>query len=131
MAGTRYSREDIVRYLETARLSYQRIELPYGLATPGPDRRRTADVVFPAELGGQSVLDVGCFLGYFCHEAKRRGAGEVVGLDSNPERLGHARRLADMAGHDIAFRACDVETDELPGRFDIVVALNLLHHLRW
>lgn len=123
-------REAILAFLAANDLGYQRVELPYGLATPGPDRSGTAAVVFPEDLRGQSVLDVGCYLGYFCHEAKRRNAGRVVGLDVDEERLAQAHQLARFAGHAIEFRHFDLERDDLDERFDVVLLLNVLHHAR-
>jgi SAM-dependent methyltransferase len=123
-------RETIVQYLAANDLHYQRIELPFGLATPGPDRSETAQQIFPADLGGLSVLDVGCYLGYFCHEARRRNAGRVVGVDVDETRLAHARALARFAGYDITFRRLDIEEEDLDGTFDIVLLLNVIHHAR-
>lgn len=123
-------REAILEFLATNDLRYQRIELPHGLATPGPDRSDTARLVFPHDLAGESVLDVGCYLGFFCHEAKRRNAGRVLGLEMDDERLRQARALAGFAGHDIEFRRFDLESDDLDERFDVVLLLNVIHHAR-
>ena len=123
-------REAILEFLATNDLRYQRIELPYGLATPGPDRSETARLVLPRDLAGETVLDVGCYLGYFCHEAKRRNAGRVLGLEMDDERLRQARALAGFAGHDIEFRRFDLEADDLDEQFDVVLLLNVIHHAR-
>src|SRR5579885_1597961 len=37
----------------------------------------------PADLRGATVLDVGCNAGFYSIEMKRRGAGRVVGIDSD------------------------------------------------
>ena len=42
---------------------YQRIELPYGLATKGSDRTPSSDAILPDDLTGKSVLDIGCQIG--------------------------------------------------------------------
>lgn len=124
------TRETVLQFLDANALGYQRVELPHGLATPGPDRSDTARLIFPADLAGQSVLDVGCYLGYFCHEARRRNAGRVMGLEVDAERLRQARTLAEFAGHAIEFRQFDLERDDLNERFDVVLLLNVLHHAR-
>lgn len=124
------SRGAIEAFLASNDLGHQRIPLPHGLATPGEDRSDTAAVVFPPDLLGQSVLDVGCSLAFFCHEAKRRGAGRVVGLEIDAERLRQARALASFAGHKIDLRAFDVEDDDLDERFDHVLLLDVLQHAR-
>ena len=39
--------------------------------------------IFPADLTGKSVLDIGCNAGFYSVEALRRGASRVVGIDSD------------------------------------------------
>lgn len=130
MTTSPVSREVIERYLAENDLPYQRIELPHGIHTRGSDRKPTADAIFPADLAGESVLDVGSYLGYFCHEAKRRGAGRVVGADVDPVRLGHARKMAEFAGIDAEFRPFDLDEDTIPDTFDNVLLLNVVHHAK-
>jgi SAM-dependent methyltransferase len=126
----RWSRAD-VQALACERASrYQKVALPFGLATGGRDRSPTARLVLPPDLRGKTVLDVGCRVGYFCFEAARRGAARVVGLDWNAEAVSKGRRLADCLGLDVEFRRADADR-ELPDEpFDHVLCLNLLHHLR-
>lgn len=124
------SREAIVAFLESNDLGYQRVALPHGLATPGEDRSETARLVLPESLAGKSVLDVGSFLGFFCHEAKRRGAERVVGVEVDEERVRQARAIAAFAGLDIEFRHFDVEAGDSTEAFDVVLLLNVIHHMR-
>lgn len=125
-----WSRPRIEELLRTESFGYQRVPLPHGLATEGQDRSGTAKLIFPDNLAGQSVIDVGCSLGYFCFEARHRGAARVVGLDQGPENVRKARLLADVLGETVEFRVADVERDPLEERFDHVLCLNVLHHLR-
>ncbi|MCB9896745.1 MAG: methyltransferase domain-containing protein [Planctomycetes bacterium] len=125
----RWTREQLVEFLEREKPKYQRIELPYGLSTDGEDRRETAERILPERMDGKSLLDIGCFLGFFEHEALRRGAARAVGIDINPDRLRQARGLAECLGLPVEFHRCDLEHDELPGRFDTVLCLNVLHHV--
>ena len=112
-------------------LSYQRVELPHGLATPGDDRSGTARLILPDDLRGQSFLDVGCEIGYFCFEAARRGAQRVVGLDLDADTVRKARLLAECLGlTNVEFRHFDLERDPLDEPFDHVICLNVLHHLK-
>ncbi len=46
--------------------------------------------VIPDDLGGKSVLDIGCNAGFYAMEMKRRNAGRVVGIDSDPRYLKQA-----------------------------------------
>ena len=107
----------------------QRVPLPHGLATPGADKSPTAALVLPERLDGESVLDVGCALGYFCFEAERRGAGQVVGIDRKRRRHRQARALAELLESDVEFRIGDAGDLDPAERFDQVMALNLIHHL--
>jgi len=123
--------EDSVRALaDPSDSRFQNVALPYGLSTGGRDRAPTAHAIFPEDLRGKTVLDVGCRVGYFCFEAARRGAARVVGIDWNARAIARARELADCLGLDVEFRLADAD-QELPSEsFDYVLCLNLLHHLR-
>src|SRR6186713_416121 len=63
---------------------YHQIDLGRGVITPGSDNTlaRIAMIGLPAELCGQSVLDIGAWDGAFSFEAERRGADRVMAVDS-------------------------------------------------
>jgi tRNA (mo5U34)-methyltransferase len=85
----------------------------------------------PADLRGRTVLDVGCNAGFFALEMKRRGAARVVGIDSDPRYLAQARLAAEIMELDVKFRRLTVyELGELNERFDLVLFLGVLYHLR-
>ncbi len=109
---------------------YQNVELPYGLQTGGNDRSPTANSIFPADMTGKSVFDLGCMHGYFLFEAERRGATRIFGGDINPENVAKCKMLADCKGSRAEFAKFDIERDAIPGKFDYVLCLNVLHHLR-
>jgi len=127
---TSWTKEQVQDLIKREKLAYQKIDLPYGLSTGGKDRSATSAAVFADEVKGKSVLDVGCFLGYFCHEAVRRGASRVVGIDVDENRLRQAGLVADCLGMDIEFRLLDIEQDKLTEQFDVTLMLNVLHHFR-
>jgi tRNA (mo5U34)-methyltransferase len=86
----------------------------------------------PADLRGWTVLDVGCNAGFYSQEMKRRGADRVVGIDSDPRYLAQAALAADVAGLDIEFRNLSVyELPSLGERFDLVLFMGVLYHLRY
>jgi len=83
------------------------------------------------DLAGRSVLDIGCNAGFYSIEMKRRGAGRVVGIDSDEEYLAQARFAAEVNRLDIAFHRLSVyDIGALGERFDIVLFLGVLYHLR-
>ena len=130
MIETSWTKEQVEDLLKREKLAYQKIELPYGLSTGGKDRSETSARIFADGVKGKSVLDIGCFLGYFCHEAVRRGASRVVGIDVDENRLRQARQIADCLGMDIEFRLFDIEQEGLTEQFDVILMLNVLHHFR-
>jgi len=85
----------------------------------------------PEDLEGRSVLDIGCNGGFYSLEMKRRGAGRVVGIDSDDTYLEQARFAASVCGEKIEFRRLSVyRVEELREKFDIVIFMGVLYHLR-
>ena len=85
----------------------------------------------PEDLSGKTVLDVGCNAGFYSLEMKRRGASRVVGIDSDETYLQQARFAAEVCGAEIDFRRMSVyEVARLGERFDLVIFMGVLYHLR-
>ncbi|HMF74750.1 MAG TPA: TIGR04290 family methyltransferase [Bryobacteraceae bacterium] len=85
----------------------------------------------PADLGGQTVLDIGCNGGFYSIEMKRRGAARVVAIDSDPVYLEQARFAAEISRAEIEFHQLDVyQVGTLRERFDVVLFTGVLYHLR-
>jgi SAM-dependent methyltransferase len=124
------SREEVEAFLAETRFSgYQAVPLPHGLRVPGTDRTKRADQVFSMELEGRSVLDVGTSYGVFPYEAIERGAARAVGLEPSPKSLPIAKRIAELHGNRWEIR--DTRAEELAADepFDVVLFLNVLHHV--
>lgn len=122
-------KDEIVQILKEYPNWYQKIRLPFGLETSGRDRSRIANRIFPPNLDGASVLDIGCAEGFFCFEAKKRNAGRVVGVDIDKDRLGTAIKLGNALDTNIEFLQRSVMDVEELGMFDYVLCLNILHHV--
>jgi tRNA (mo5U34)-methyltransferase len=89
-----------------------------------------ADAV-PADLTGKSVLDIGCNAGFYAMEMKRRGAERVLGIDSDDSYLAQARFAAEVNELNIEFRKMNVyDVPQLGEKFDIVIFMGVLYHLR-
>lgn len=86
----------------------------------------------PQDLGGATVLDIGCNGGFYSLEMKKRGAGRVLGIDVCDRYLNQARFAAETLGLEIEFEKRSVyEVDGISGQFDYVLLMGLLYHLRY
>ena len=113
------------------------IELRPGITTPGVsgDNRRCLPLyALPEDLTGRTVLDVGCWDGFFSFACEARGAERVVAADLW-ENAG--RDAFDFAREELGSKVEPLECDvyDLPGalggeRFDLVLFLGVLYHLK-
>ena len=128
---------------EAARVNwFHSIELAPGFVTPGrtDTRAQVERLHLPASLAGKTVLDVGAWDGYFSFEAERRGAERVVALDTfawqaRGERTGKAgfelaRRALSSSVEDVECEVVDISPETVGGRFDVVLCLGVLYHMR-
>jgi tRNA (mo5U34)-methyltransferase len=139
-------KEDLLNKIRAIPFWYHKIELPYGIVTPGWAPINPAAYRIPDTFHGKRVLDIGAWDGYWTFEALKRGATEVVAIDDFSDYLGSldtSQRRAwesfdlcrsalgysedrckriDMSVYDIA---------EGPlGLFDIVFFFGTVYHLR-
>jgi len=92
---------------------------------------RRFEHAIPHDLTGRTVLDIGCNGGFYSMEMKRRGAERVLGIDFDARYLAQARFAAEVKGYDIEFRQLSVyDVAELGERFDVVLFMGVLYHLR-
>jgi len=76
---------------------------------------------------GKSVLDYGCGSGILAMVAKKMGAGDVAGVDIDPQAIESARANAERNGCEIDYYlpdgfAVSEKAQHASGRFDTVVA---------
>ena len=81
-----------------------------------------------------TVLDIGCDYGFFCHEAKKKGAATVVGLEMNQETAKVSKEIAEIIGDGVEIvngNVTDLANNNLEIRdnFDTILLLNVVHHL--
>lgn len=114
---------------------FHRIELRHDLVTPGwsdPATEKLPHFGLPEDMTGMRVLDIGCAEGFFSFEAERRGASEVVAIDSFPDSI----RRFNVCRDGLDSRATGYLTNvyELSprtfGTFDLVMFFGVLYHLR-
>jgi tRNA (mo5U34)-methyltransferase len=97
---------------------------------PAVKWRRFAHAI-PADLTGRTVLDIGCNGGFYSIQMKSRGASRVLAIDVDPDYLRQARFAAEIVGADIEFAEMSVyDVAALGERFDVVLFLGVLYHLR-
>lgn len=114
-----------------------------GIYTPGAARDHRYRVsALPGDFAG-SVLDVGCFDGFYAFLAERRGAERVVAVDNEQYRLWVASRwgvelegaegfraVHRLLGSAVEYRRMDAfALDRLDERFDLVYCFGILHRV--
>lgn len=120
---------------------FHSIDLGHGIVTPGASANpdwQLSYVRLPESLAGRTVLDVGAWDGFWSFECERRGARRVVALDHPCWNGGD---WGTKAGFELARRALGSRVEDLDmdlfelspervGRFDVVLLLGVLYHLR-
>ena len=137
------TRPEILDGLKVLEPWFHRIDLGDGIFTktesvmgePVDHPRETWEVIqrcLPDDLTGKSVMDVGCNGGFYCVEAKRRGARRVLGVDGQRQHVRQALFVRKVLGLDLEFRRFSVyDLDPATvGVFDITLALGLVYHLK-
>jgi tRNA (mo5U34)-methyltransferase len=133
-------KEALIRRVNSLRWFHQ-LDLGEGIITPGYTSlevlRASADAFFNMPLSGKSVLDIGCYDGFYSFEALRRGAAHVLAAD---HFMWHAdprcREAFELARSRIAPELPDIDIDvldmtqEVVGKFDIVLFAGVLYHMR-
>jgi tRNA (mo5U34)-methyltransferase len=114
---------------------FHRIELAPGLVTPGwsdPVTDKLPYFGLPHDMRGMRVLDIGCSEGFFSFEAERRGADEVVAIDSMPDSVRRFNICRDALGAKTDAYLCNVYDLSVRayGTFDLVLFFGVLYHLR-
>ncbi len=114
---------------------FQKIEVLPGLFSPGwsdPAKDKLPYYGLPEDLTGKRVLDIGCAEGFFSFEAERRGAREVIGIDSFPDsvrRFNIAKAARQSNANAFLMNVYDLEPKRL-GTFDVVLFYGVFYHLK-
>ena len=129
-------RAEIERLIAEHGRWWHEIELAPGIITPGDDSNRMKLPILdalglPHDLRGKRALDIGCSDGYFSFELEKRGA-DVVAIDFVPETYTGFATARKILGSRVDYRMDNVYNlaAEGYGRFDVVLFLGVLYHLR-
>lgn len=121
---------------------FHQIDFGDGIISPGKsplaELKVKADLLFPPRLDGLTVLDIGCWDGFYSFEAHRRGASRVLATDYTVwhEPFWGDRRSFELARTHVAPEVEVLEIDvldltvEAVGTFDIVLFAGVLYHLK-
>jgi tRNA (mo5U34)-methyltransferase len=133
---SRFDAETVRRLIAGHGRWFHVLELAPGILTPGEDSNRLKLPILdrlglPADARGLRALDVGCSDGYFSFELERRGA-EVVAMDVVEETASGFATAREILGSRVDYRVDNVyNLDPVRhGRFDLVLFLGVLYHLR-
>jgi|RhiMetdeSRZDD1v2_1073273.scaffolds.fasta_scaffold06670_7 tRNA (mo5U34)-methyltransferase len=128
--------QEIINLIRNVEFWYHQIELAPGIVTPGVNDssavlRNLEALGLPDDCSGLRVLDIGCRDGFFSFAMEARGAA-VTGVDYAP---------SNVTGFEVAARVLDSKVEYVVenvydlgpqkyGRFDLVLFLGVLYHLR-
>ncbi len=124
-----YSDTEARKAIEQFASGYQKVTATRGTYIDGADRQPTFDTIAPY-LAGTTALDIGCAEGFFCFALERLGFSEVIGFDLKRERYLAANVIRTVTDSKCSFRLGDVFEAELRCTFDVVLMLNVIHHLK-
>ena len=120
--------------LRNAKGWWHSFELPDGTVIEGANelegqKRRIGQFPIPHDLRGKRVLDIGAWDGWFSFEMERRGA-EVMAIDNWDNPRFH--EMHAILGSRVDYRQMDMYdlTPDRIGRFDIVLFMGVLYHLK-
>jgi tRNA (mo5U34)-methyltransferase len=135
--ATTLNRFDLVRRWDRERDErgwWHSFELPDGTVIEGVCgldslKDRIGQFPIPDDLRGKRVLDIGAWDGWFSFEMERRGA-EVLAIDNWDNPRFHQMRA--MLNSHVDYRQLDMYdlTPDRVGRFDIVLFMGVLYHLK-
>ena len=125
----------IKHQVESERYWFQKVELFPGYFSPGwddPAQNKLPYYGLPDDLTGLRVLDIGCAEGFFSFEAERRGAREVIGIDSfsdSVRRFNIVKEARQSNATAFLMNVYDLEPKRL-GTFDLVLFYGVFYHLK-
>lgn len=142
-----YTKEELEQKVKNIPYWYHKIDLPFGITTPGWAPINKDAYRVPADLSGKRVLDIGAWDGFWSFEALKRGAREVVAIDDFSDYLGKLENKDRSAWE--SFDLCrsalgyapeickrqeltvyELKEEEI-GTFDMVFFFGTLYHLRY
>jgi tRNA (mo5U34)-methyltransferase len=128
-------RDEIRRKVESVNFWYHTIEVGENIVTPGKKKCDDFDLLDLPDLRERTVLDVGCWDGFYSFECEKRGARKVLATDHHAwNTFGRdgfltAREILDSNVEHKDIDPLDI-SPETVGTWDIVLFLGVLYHLK-
>jgi len=130
------NKSELLEFIKTtvADWKYQTIDLHGAREVPGYSKSYLSwDNILKTgiQFQNKSICDIGCFFGYFSLKASELGATRSVGYDQSCTVLEVAKKIAEYNISNCEFETRKIDKDfRFPEKFDIVLVLNMLHHIR-
>ncbi|MBS1789461.1 MAG: DUF1698 domain-containing protein [Acidobacteria bacterium] len=110
------------------------IDLGNGLVSPGVHSLTELQSIYrsmnlPEDLSGKTLLDIGCWDGFYSFEAERHGANVTAVDCCQPKNFFAAHEALNSNVRFYERNVYEIGKENL-GSFDIVLFLGVLHHLR-
>jgi tRNA (mo5U34)-methyltransferase len=139
-SADRAAASDLERQIEALGPWFHNLHLPGGFQT-APDhflgdfpafKWKAFEEFVEQDLSGQRVLDIGCNAGFYSFALAQRGA-QVLGIDTDRRYLRQAQWAREIIGEPRTrfLEGSVYDVDRLEGRFDIVMFMGVLYHLRY
>ena len=95
----------------------------------GTDRLPDYRQIFPEPPTGQRILDLGCYIGFYCIQAAKEGAESCLGVEKVDAFAQKARELVTAERlTNVDILTASILDLKITKRYNTVLCLNLLHH---
>lgn len=133
--ATESFRSMIERQVAAQPYFFHRIHLWEDFYTPGwsdVEREKMPYYGLPERMDGMRVLDIGCAEGFFSFEAERRGAAQVVAIDSFEGSIERFNLVRLALNSKVNAYLCNVYelSPKTFGTFDLVLFYGVLYHTK-
>ena len=124
-----YTEEEKLTALSGFSFNYHQVDGFETWTGSNQDRAGTYKLIKPY-ITGNTVLDIGCGLGYFSFRLEKDGIESVLGTEVKRDRFLAACAIGETIGTRCKFEYRDVLQESEIRSFDTVLMLNVLHHLQ-
>lgn len=129
--------QELIFFVEQQEVqNYQTVELDGKIIRPGTVQcwKSWENICkFDIDWSNKFVCDVGCYFGYFSVQVLKSGAKKVLGIDQNEDLLSVYKEVLSSNGFkNVETFASFLGNDNVIPchKYDVVMALNMLHHVK-